>query len=301
MKKTLSFLALFLIFVFSSVFADDAQKSEVTPNNPAPQREIIKVADNLYRVHDGLYYSVFLVTSKGIILADPISADTAKWLKAQIKERFNLPVKYVIYSHNHYDHVSGGEVFADTATFVAQEKAKEGIIRFNVPTAIPQITFNKKETITLGDGTVELEYDGVTEGMGNITFYFPKQKALYLVDRVVFKRLPYLDMSEISIDNYIDSLKKLLNKDYNIVLPSHGVVGTKSDMVDFINYMETLRSEVIKNINAGKTMEETRPLVEAKMQQYKNLGMYNDWIDMNIDGMYYQMCALAARCRAHPI
>ena len=156
-------------------------------------------------------------------------------------------------------------------------------------------------TIVLGNESVELEYDGVTEGMGNITLYFPNQKALYLVDRVVFERLPYLDLSEIYVDNYISSLKTLLSKDFTLVLPGHGVTGNKNDINKFIQYMETLRTEVVKNLDEGKTMQETRPLVEAKMQKFNNLGMYKDWIGMNIDGMYYQMCNLAARCRNNPM
>ena len=61
---------------------------------------------------------MFLVTPEGIVLADPINAEFAKWLKAEFATRFKVPVRYVIYSHHHWDHASGGEVFADTAQFV---------------------------------------------------------------------------------------------------------------------------------------------------------------------------------------
>jgi glyoxylase-like metal-dependent hydrolase (beta-lactamase superfamily II) len=61
---------------------------------------------------------VFLVTPEGIILADPINADFSKWLKGELASRFKVPVRYVVYSHHHWDHDSGGDVFADTARFV---------------------------------------------------------------------------------------------------------------------------------------------------------------------------------------
>jgi glyoxylase-like metal-dependent hydrolase (beta-lactamase superfamily II) len=89
---------------------------------PRAAREIIKIADDLYRARNGAWYGLFLVTSEGIVVVDPISTDFAKWLKGQLGERFpGVPVRYVIYSHSHWDHIEGGEVFSATARFVAQE------------------------------------------------------------------------------------------------------------------------------------------------------------------------------------
>ena len=52
------------------------------------------------------------------MLADPIGPGMAEWLKAEFASRFGVPVRYVVYSHFHWDHASGGDVFADTARFV---------------------------------------------------------------------------------------------------------------------------------------------------------------------------------------
>jgi len=92
------------------------------PRPGPPTRTIQNVAGSIYRAGNGNWWSLFVVTSDGIILADPISPDFAAWLKAQLAERFpGKPVRYVIYSHSHWDHIEGGKVFADTARFVAQE------------------------------------------------------------------------------------------------------------------------------------------------------------------------------------
>ena len=92
------------------------------PRPGPPPRQIVKVAGNIYRAGNGNWWSLFVVTSDGIILADPISPDFAAWLKGQLADRFpGKPVRYVIYSHSHFDHIEGGKVFADTAKFVAQE------------------------------------------------------------------------------------------------------------------------------------------------------------------------------------
>ena len=95
----------------------------------SPGHEIIHLKGDLYRFRQIRHYGMFLYTPEGIILVDPTNTEAAKWLKAEFARRFNVPVKYVIYSHAHNDHASGGEVFADTATFVAHENMARNLDR----------------------------------------------------------------------------------------------------------------------------------------------------------------------------
>lgn len=111
------------------------------------KRTITKIKGDLYRFQNNFHYSVFLVTPDGIIATDPINADAARWLKAELKKRFDKPIRYLIYSHDHVDHIAGGEVFADTALVVAHENAKMDIISEQRPTAVPDLTFPDQMTI----------------------------------------------------------------------------------------------------------------------------------------------------------
>jgi glyoxylase-like metal-dependent hydrolase (beta-lactamase superfamily II) len=87
-----------------------------------PLREITPVTGELYRARNGNWYTVFLVTPAGIVLADPLNVAFADWLKSELDARFpDKPVRYVIYSHSHFDHAEGGGAFAATATFVGHE------------------------------------------------------------------------------------------------------------------------------------------------------------------------------------
>ena len=79
---------------------------------------ITHINGGVYRAATNNHGTVFLVTEEGIILADPLSLEFATWLKGEFETRFGVPVRYVVYSHYHWDHASGGEVFADTARFV---------------------------------------------------------------------------------------------------------------------------------------------------------------------------------------
>jgi glyoxylase-like metal-dependent hydrolase (beta-lactamase superfamily II) len=89
---------------------------------PQAPREIQKLNGDVYWARDNdLHLSVFMVTPDGIVVADPISRDFSTWLKGELAKRFNVPVRYVLYSHKDYDHASGADVFADTAKVVAHE------------------------------------------------------------------------------------------------------------------------------------------------------------------------------------
>jgi glyoxylase-like metal-dependent hydrolase (beta-lactamase superfamily II) len=104
------------------------------PPAKGPAREIVNVTGDIYRARNNNYYALFLVTPEGIVLADPINPAFATWMKEQFAERFRVPVRYVIYSHSHWDHVEGASVFADTARVVAHENVSR-----NMDGRIPQM------------------------------------------------------------------------------------------------------------------------------------------------------------------
>jgi glyoxylase-like metal-dependent hydrolase (beta-lactamase superfamily II) len=102
---------------FAALMAASPTVDSAEPRSPP--REIVRVKGDLYRANEGNWYAVFLVTPAGIILGDPINEHFAPWLKSELDRRFpGRPVRYVIYSHSHFDHASGGAAFAATATFV---------------------------------------------------------------------------------------------------------------------------------------------------------------------------------------
>lgn len=123
-------LALALAGAASGALAQTPGAAAKPPAGPrlGPPRVIQPVAGNIYRAGNGNWWSLFAVTKAGIILVDPISVDFARWLKAQLDQRYpGLPVRYVIYSHSHWDHIEGGAAFKDTALFVAQDGVRKNM------------------------------------------------------------------------------------------------------------------------------------------------------------------------------
>jgi glyoxylase-like metal-dependent hydrolase (beta-lactamase superfamily II) len=127
-------------------------------------QEIGKLTGDVYYARMDDYVSAFMVTPEGIVLVEPIGTEMATWLKGELAKRFNVPVKYVIYSHSHWDHASGGSVYADTARFIGQENLLKNIAMPPANTPLPQ---NVRAMDTNGNGTIEQ-----AEAQGNIKAQF---------------------------------------------------------------------------------------------------------------------------------
>jgi glyoxylase-like metal-dependent hydrolase (beta-lactamase superfamily II) len=134
-------------------------------------REIGKLTGDVYFARMDDYVSAFMVTSEGIILVEPIGTEFATWLKGELATRFKVPVKYVIYSHHHWDHASGGSVYADTATLVGQANMNAHLAMPAATTPLPQ---NVRGQDTNGNGQIE-----IAEAQGNLKTQFD----LYDADR----------------------------------------------------------------------------------------------------------------------
>jgi len=134
-------------------------------------QEIGKLTGDTYYARMDDYVSVFMVTPQGIVLVEPIGVEFATWLKGEMASRFHVPVKYVIYSHSHWDHASGAAVYADTAQIIAQDNTLKNIAMPPANTPLPQ---NVRAQDTNGDGRIE-----ASEAQGNLKTMF----SLYDADR----------------------------------------------------------------------------------------------------------------------
>jgi glyoxylase-like metal-dependent hydrolase (beta-lactamase superfamily II) len=254
----------------------------------APKREITQISGDLYRFQNNFHFSVFLVTPEGVIASDPINADAAKWLKAEIASRFGKQIRYVVYSHDHADHISGGEVFAaDGAIVIAHENAKRTIIGENRPTAVPQITFKKRMTLELGGKTVELRYLGKNHSDNMIVMEFPEERTLFAVDFIPVKAVGFKDFPDAYLPEWIRSLARVERMDFDILAPGHGPLGTKADVTAFREYMTDLTDQVLAQARLGKSLEETKAAVD--LSKYSGWGQFEAWSPLNIDGVYQRV------------
>ena len=120
------------------------------------------LGDGLYAFRFGPYRNIFLVTDDGVIATDPLAVKAAAPLREAIATVTDQPVKYVAYSHSHWDHASGGQIFKDEgATFVAQRECLINMTETRHPDVIlPDIVFDDAYSIELGGQSLDMYYFG---------------------------------------------------------------------------------------------------------------------------------------------
>src|SRR5262245_913298 len=91
-----------------------------------------QIRGGLYWITDGAYNTMFLVTPEGVVAVDAPPTLGDNYLKA-IREVTNKPIQYLIYSHEHTDHIGGASQFPTTAAIVSQEETARNLARRSDP------------------------------------------------------------------------------------------------------------------------------------------------------------------------
>lgn len=247
---------------------------------------IEQMRDNVYRFTAGTYRSVFMVTDEGLFLTDPINPEAAAWLRAALAERFDVPIRYLAYSHSHVDHVLGGDVLTgEGVTVVAHEYAAEDLTWTRVPTALPDLTFRDELTIELGGSQVHLRYHGPNNGRGSVSMRFMPANVLYVVDWIVVGRMPYRDLIGYDIHGVIRSTREVLAAEpFDLFVGGHAEAGTRADIERYLGYLEALYAAVRDGMLAGKTLATLQE--EIRLPAYRDLPMYEAWLPLNVAGVY---------------
>ena len=272
------------IAALAALVASGEVAAQGTPAATAPVREISKITGEIYRFRNNNHFSVFAVTPDGIIVTDPINADAATWLKAELKQRFDKPVRYLVYSHDHADHSSGGQVFADTAIVVGHANAKAAIVGEKRPTAVPQVTFTDGMTIELGGTVLELAFVGRNHSDNSIVMRFPKERVLFAVDFIPVSAVAFRDFPDAYVPDWMDSLRRVEAMEFDILAPGHGPLGKKEHVTQFREYLEDLRAAVLAATREGKSLDEMKQTI--KLSKYESWGGYQQMFQLNIEGMY---------------
>src|SRR5205809_4527507 len=148
------------------------------PSQPPFETTKVEGTDNVYIFRAGNHQSMFVVTKEGVIATDPLGYGRPQMVLTylnEIRKVTDKPVKYLVYSHHHNDHISGGKPFKDAgATIVAHKRAKDRILAQNDPEMVPpDEVFSKQRTLRLGGTALELSYVGLNHSDSTIVMRLP--------------------------------------------------------------------------------------------------------------------------------
>ena len=256
----------------------------------------VEGTDNVYIFRYQGHQAMFIVTPDGVIATDPIGRYRPQAVTTyldEIKKLTNAPVRYVIYSHHHYDHIAGGKPFKDAgATFVAHQRAKERLTELNFADITPvDEAVDGKRTIELGGTALELVDVGRNHSDTTLLMRLPKEKLIFAVDFLPINSVNWRNMPDSWPIEWEDGIKRVLALEWDRMVPGHpgpgGRLGTRDDVTNLLAYMQDLREEVKKAADAGKCIDTA--MREVKLPKYATLTNYENWLPMNVERycLYY--------------
>lgn len=275
----------------ASVWAAPAAAQQPVPPAPAPFATT-KVTDNVYIFRYGGYQSMFVVTPAGVIATDPISLRRpAKPYIDAIQAVTKAPIKYMIYSHSHFDHIAGGKPFKDLgAVFVAQRNAKNRIVALNRPdVVVPDQVVDDKRVIKLGGTTLELLYLGKNHSDSTLVMRLPKEKIIFTVDWVPIQGVQFRGMADTYVPDIEAGLQRLIALDWETLIPGHPgpggkQTGTKDNAREELAYLQELSAAVKKEVDAGKSYDDA--IKDIALPKYQAWPNYKAFLPMNIERYY---------------
>ena len=249
-----------------------------------------KVADNVYIFRYGGHQAMFVVTPDGVIATDPIAyrrPQAATTYIDEIRKITPAPIKYVVYSHHHYDHIEGGQPFkALGATFVAHTQAKARLEALKNPDVVPvDVAVGDQHVIELGGTRLELHFVGRNHSDNSLVMLLPKDKLAFAVDFIPFESVQFRDMPDGYLPDFFDSLDNLLKLDWDRLIPGHpyagGRLGTKDDVRAHRQYLQDLSDAVKTAALAGKCFDDA--IKEIKLPKYEKWTNYDRFLAGNVE------------------
>jgi len=230
------------------------------------------------------------VTPAGVIATDPIAfqrPQAAEAYLAEIRRITPAPIRYLIYSHHHYDHSAGGKPFKDAgAAVVAHRNARARLEVLKSPDVVmPDMVVDERSTLELGGTRVDLIYVGRNHSDDSIVVLLPKEKILFAVDFVPVQAVMFRDMADGYLPDWFASIDRVLALDWTTLIPGHpgpgGRMGTKDDVRAVKEYLTDLSNATRELASQGKCFDEA--MRTLKLPKYEGWSGYAQYLPGNIE------------------
>ena len=247
------------------------------------QRDYSKVTITPTKITDGIYMlqgaggNIGLFTGpEATLMIDDQFAPLATKIEAVVDSLSNSDLKFLLNTHWHGDHTGGNEYFGNKGvTIVAHDnvykrlstdqtmKAFAREVKAAPTAAWPQITFEDGMKINLNGQRIELIHVHNAHTDGDSFVYFADANVLHMGDCFFKDRFPFIDLgSGGTVDGVIKAIQAglLITDDETIIIPGHGSLAKREDLVNYHSTITTIVDRVKAQIAAGKTIEEIKTM-----------------------------------------
>ncbi len=241
------------------------------------------------------------VTPEGLILVDDKYPENLVDVLAQVRSVSSLPVRYLLNSHHHADHVSGNaNLRALGIDVIGHRNIRENFLKLKQP-GEPNIVFADEAAVFLGGVEVRMLHYGRGHTDGDTILYFPDLKTIHMGDLVI-DGMPVIDYrAGGSAIEFVKTIDRLLEIDFDTAIPGHGHVMTRAEVQAYRVRFETMNERLRDLIRRGLKKDQLQTLDQARIQlKLAELGWDNSVSTtafMTSIGQYYDEMAAASRQR----
>jgi glyoxylase-like metal-dependent hydrolase (beta-lactamase superfamily II) len=244
---------------------------------PARPLDIARVKGDLYVLSgEGGNVAVY-VTPEGVILVDDMFYRNYDDIVAKVASVTDRPIVYVLNTHQHDDHAGGNAKMLGIAKVIAHENVRKNLSDIKqpyyedtpgTPIGLPNVTFADELVVHLGGKEVRAKYFGRGHTSGDAVIYFPELKVIHTGDLFLGRTAEALAAKPGAVGIYVDyaqggsfldwthTLDGVLALDFDTIVPGHGPVSKRADLVTFRADVAAMRDRISSLIRAGANKQQ---------------------------------------------
>ncbi|MEP6857449.1 MAG: MBL fold metallo-hydrolase [Gemmatimonadales bacterium] len=283
--RTLARPTLRLLTIALGLLLASSARAQNLPDMSRVTVKVVPVAAGVYML-EGMGGNIGLSVGKDdAFIIDDQYAPLSEKIKAAVATVTPKPVRFVINTHWHFDHVGGNEAMAGSGAIIfAHENTRrrmstdQFIAAFNMkvpasPTAaLPVITFSDTITFYTNDDTVRTFHVANAHTDGDAIIFFRKANVVHMGDTFFNGRYPLIDVSTggslIGMIRAAEQALAMTNAETRFI-PGHGPLATRADLVRYRDMLVATRERVGKMIARHRTLKQVldaKPLADLDAQ-----------------------------------
>eukprot|EP01099_Mayorella_cantabrigiensis_P001527 TRINITY_DN1676_c0_g1_i1.p1 TRINITY_DN1676_c0_g1~~TRINITY_DN1676_c0_g1_i1.p1 ORF type:complete len:324 (+),score=65.64 TRINITY_DN1676_c0_g1_i1:50-973(+) len=239
---------------------------------------------DLYVYGDGAYIGMFLVTPKGVIVVDapPSSNSNGNSVLDSVRNVTDKPIKWVIYSHHHLDHVGSASLYPKDAEYICHKQAAKNIEQVGLPPCTLKVNNDGYDLKIDSEHLIQLRYHKPIHTPGNLYIYVPHYKLLMLVDFVFPQWGPYHSLGMAStLTVYNQSFADVLSYEFDYYVGGHvDRIGSRNDVL----VQQQLFNDIMSSVKEGLSTVQFGEIAEEQ-------GGFNGKNTFSIYGAYSEAVA----------
>ena len=212
--------------------------------------------------------------SDGILIIDDQFAPLAGRIKTAIEALGSDVPKFLLNTHFHGDHTGGNIEFGAESVIVAHENVRMRMAAGDQPAvALPVVTFDDDVTIHFNGEDVTLIHmpNGHTDT--DSVVMFSESNVIHMGDHFFNGGFPFVDLANGgTVQGYLSNLERALSwiGDDTSVIPGHGPLATKSDLLNFYNVVKDTSTAI--RVMKSQRMNKEETVAEGLGDEYESWG-----------------------------